>query len=52
MTELEVKDVEFEEDRVEVVQLVVNPHQITAVRWTLTGLRKVAGTNAYDLAYN
>ena len=28
MEELEVKDVEFEEDRVEVVQLVVNHHQL------------------------
>ena len=28
MAELEVKDVEFEGDRVEVVQLVVNPYQI------------------------
>ena len=28
MEKLEVKDVEFEEDRVEVVRLVVNPHQI------------------------
>ena len=32
MTELKVKDVEFKEDRVEVVRLVVNPHQIHSNR--------------------
>ena len=51
MVKLEVKDVEFEEDRVEVVRLVVNCHQLSSSGWTLTRSKEVAGTEGYDLAY-
>ena len=46
MVKLEVEDVEFEEDRVEVVRLVVNHHQLSSNGWTLTRSREVTGTEA------
>ena len=52
MEKFEVKDVEFEENHVEVVRLAVNPPNSTTMGWTLIGSREVADTEAYDLAYS
>ena len=47
IVKLEVEEIEFEEGRMEVVQLVVNHHQLSS-----NGVDpEVVGTKAYDLAF-
>ena len=46
MEKLEVKDIELEEDHIEVVQLVMNPYQLSGSGQTPTKCREVVGAKA------